>query len=201
MRPSKTGDAPRVGTASSCSGINLQGSDPNVSRNTSSQYGDHFCEIVLKSDFKTRSYGPDTILLQGRFCCDPNVASDTSSQYGNHFCEIVLKSDLRSQSFGLDTNSGRMDERTDNPATICPPPIFFGKHKNPDSSYGPRLSKTFPLRNSDNKSFKYQTIYWFVYSRRHSKEHLTLMLPKYKYPDSKHFCRHLCNIELSKIFM
>jgi hypothetical protein len=42
----------------------LQGSDPNVARYTSSQYGDHFSEIVLKSDFK-KSYGPDTILLQG----------------------------------------------------------------------------------------------------------------------------------------
>ena len=31
----------------------------------SSQYGDHFCEIVLKSDFKKQYYGPDTNLLQG----------------------------------------------------------------------------------------------------------------------------------------
>jgi len=30
-----------------------------------SQYGDHFCEIVLNSDFKKQSNGPDTILLQG----------------------------------------------------------------------------------------------------------------------------------------
>jgi hypothetical protein len=30
----------------------LQGSDPNVEGDTSSQYGDHFCEIVVKSDFK-----------------------------------------------------------------------------------------------------------------------------------------------------
>ena len=29
------------------------------------QHGDHSCEIVLKSDFKKQSYGPDTILLQG----------------------------------------------------------------------------------------------------------------------------------------
>jgi hypothetical protein len=34
-------------------------------RDTWSQYGDHFCEIVLKSDFKYRSYGLDTILMQG----------------------------------------------------------------------------------------------------------------------------------------
>jgi len=38
--------------ARSCLDIDLQGSDPNVVRDTSSQYGDHFCEIVLKSDFK-----------------------------------------------------------------------------------------------------------------------------------------------------
>jgi len=30
-----------------------------------SQYGDHFCEIVLKSDLKYQSYGPNMILLQG----------------------------------------------------------------------------------------------------------------------------------------
>ena len=39
--------------------------DPNVVRDTSSQYGDNFCEIVVKSDFKLSSYGADTILLQG----------------------------------------------------------------------------------------------------------------------------------------
>ena len=31
--------------------LELQGSDPNVARDTSSQYGDHFCEIFSKSDF------------------------------------------------------------------------------------------------------------------------------------------------------
>ena len=33
-------------------------------RETSSQYGDNYCEIVLKSD-KQQSYGPDTILQHG----------------------------------------------------------------------------------------------------------------------------------------
>jgi len=32
--------------------LDFQGSDPNVVRDTSSQYGDHFCEIVLKFNFK-----------------------------------------------------------------------------------------------------------------------------------------------------
>jgi hypothetical protein len=32
----------------SCCDLDLQGSDPNVTRDTSSQYGDHFCEIVVK---------------------------------------------------------------------------------------------------------------------------------------------------------
>ena len=32
--------------------LDLQGSDPNVARDTSSQYGDYFCELVSKSDFK-----------------------------------------------------------------------------------------------------------------------------------------------------
>jgi len=30
-----------------------------------SQYGDQFCEIVLKSDLKDQSYRPNMILLQG----------------------------------------------------------------------------------------------------------------------------------------
>jgi len=31
----------------------------------STQYGDRFCKIVVKPDFKKQSYGLDTILLQG----------------------------------------------------------------------------------------------------------------------------------------
>ena len=52
--------------ARSCCDIDRQGSDPNVARDTSSQYGDHFCEKILKSDFKYQSYGPNMILLQVR---------------------------------------------------------------------------------------------------------------------------------------
>jgi len=51
--------------ARSCCDLDLQGSDQNVVRNMSSQYGDHFCEKVFKSDSKWQSYGPDTFLLQG----------------------------------------------------------------------------------------------------------------------------------------
>jgi len=51
--------------ARSCCDLDLHGSDPNVARDTSSQYGDHFCELGSKSYFKKRSYGPDTIVLQG----------------------------------------------------------------------------------------------------------------------------------------
>ena len=36
----------------SCCDLDLQGSSPNVVCDTSSQYGDHFCEIFSKSDFK-----------------------------------------------------------------------------------------------------------------------------------------------------
>jgi len=49
----------------SCCDLDLQGSNPNVVRDTLSQYVDHFCEIDFKSDLKKGSYGPDTILLQG----------------------------------------------------------------------------------------------------------------------------------------
>ena len=38
--------------ARSCCDLDLQGSDPNVAHDTSSQYGDYLCEIVSKSDFK-----------------------------------------------------------------------------------------------------------------------------------------------------
>jgi len=38
--------------ASSCCDLDIQGSDPHVARDKSSQYGDHFCEIVLKNDFQ-----------------------------------------------------------------------------------------------------------------------------------------------------
>jgi len=55
---------------------------------------------VVKFDFKSQSYGPETILLksycdldlQGR---DPNVVRDTSSQHGDHLCEIVFKKDFK----------------------------------------------------------------------------------------------------------
>ena len=51
--------------ARSCCDLDLQGSDPIGARHTWPQYGDHFCEIVSKSDFKKQSYGPDKNLLQG----------------------------------------------------------------------------------------------------------------------------------------
>ena len=38
--------------ARSCCDLDLQGSDPNLARDKSSQYGDHCCEIVVKSDLK-----------------------------------------------------------------------------------------------------------------------------------------------------
>ena len=39
-------------SARSCCDSDLQGSDQNVAHSMSSQYGDHFCEIVEKSDFR-----------------------------------------------------------------------------------------------------------------------------------------------------
>ena len=36
----------------SCCDLDLQGSHLNVARHTATQYGDHFCEIVIKWDFK-----------------------------------------------------------------------------------------------------------------------------------------------------
>jgi len=38
--------------ARSCCDLDLQGIDPNVNRDISFQYGDHFCIIVVKSNFK-----------------------------------------------------------------------------------------------------------------------------------------------------
>jgi len=38
----------------SCCDLDLQGSDPNVASDTLSQYDDHLCKKILKSDFKSR---------------------------------------------------------------------------------------------------------------------------------------------------
>jgi len=38
--------------ARSCCDLDLQDSDQNFARDMSSHKGDHFCEIVVKSDFK-----------------------------------------------------------------------------------------------------------------------------------------------------
>ena len=43
----------------------FQGCNPNIARDTLSQYGDHSCEIVVKFDFKSQSYVAETILLKG----------------------------------------------------------------------------------------------------------------------------------------
>jgi len=51
--------------ARSCCDLDLQGIDSNAVCNMSSLHCDHFCEIVVKSNFKYLSYGADTILLQG----------------------------------------------------------------------------------------------------------------------------------------
>ena len=37
----------------------------NVARDRLSQYGGRVCKIVVKFDFKSQSYGPETILLKG----------------------------------------------------------------------------------------------------------------------------------------
>ena len=46
----------------SCCDLDLQGSDPNVARDMSCQYGDQLCEIIVKFDFKLWA---DKILLKG----------------------------------------------------------------------------------------------------------------------------------------
>ena len=51
--------------ARSCCDLGLQGSNPNDARKTLSQYGDNYCKIVVKLDFKSKSYGPENILLNG----------------------------------------------------------------------------------------------------------------------------------------
>ena len=64
---------------------------------TLSQYGDHSCEIVVKFDFKSQNYGPETILQKGHTVtltfkvATQMLYGNTSSQHGDHLCEIVLK--------------------------------------------------------------------------------------------------------------
>jgi len=84
--------------ARSCCDLDLQGRDPNFARDASSQYGDHFCEIFSKCDFKYQSYWPDTIFMQGHaVTLTFKVATQMlpSTQYGDHFCEIFSKSDFK----------------------------------------------------------------------------------------------------------
>jgi hypothetical protein len=60
---------------------------------TSSQYGDHFCRILLQGHAVTLTFKEATQMF----------ARDTCSQY-DHFCEIFLKSDFKKPSYWLDTN-------------------------------------------------------------------------------------------------
>jgi len=48
-----------------CCDLGLHGSDSNVALDKLSQYGNHSCELVVKFDFKSQSYGPESILLKG----------------------------------------------------------------------------------------------------------------------------------------
>ena len=76
----------------SCCDLGLQGSNPNVTCDTLSQYGDHSCNIRLQiiklwagNYFAERSY------CDFKFqSSNPNVVRETSSQYGDTLCEIVL---------------------------------------------------------------------------------------------------------------
>jgi len=68
-----------------CCDLDLQGSSLNVALDTSCQYGDQLCKIIVEFDFKSQSYGPETILLKGHTvtltlkvafkCCAPHVVS------------------------------------------------------------------------------------------------------------------------------
>jgi len=57
-------------------------------------------KVVVKSDFKSQSYGPDTIMLKGHavtltFKSDPNIVRDTLSQNDDHLCKKMVKSDFK----------------------------------------------------------------------------------------------------------
>jgi len=81
--------------AGSCCDFDLQDSDQNVARDMSSQYGDHFCEIVVKSIFKGPSYGADTILLQSHaVTLTFNVGS---KQNDVHTCIVHIATNLRTK--------------------------------------------------------------------------------------------------------
>ena len=64
---------------------------------TSSQHGDHLCEIVFKIGLQITKLWAGHDYAE-RSCCDRdlqgsslNVALDTSFQYGDHSCKIVFK--------------------------------------------------------------------------------------------------------------
>jgi len=52
MRLQRTSYWPDTNLLQGHADLNLQGSEPNVTRDMSSQYGDHFFELVLTWDFK-----------------------------------------------------------------------------------------------------------------------------------------------------
>jgi len=85
----------------SCCDLGLQGSNPNVSRDTLSQYGDHSCEIIVKFDYKSQILCAGNFFAENSYCdldlqgSDPNIVRDTSSQHGDHLYEIVFKYDFK----------------------------------------------------------------------------------------------------------
>jgi len=123
-------------TARSCCDLELQSSNPNVARDTSYQYGDHFCEIFLKSDFKYQSYEPDTILLQDR-TVTLTFKVGTQMLRATRRLNMVVISVNEFRSLTLNnkvigrTRMGHTDGLTDGRTRrrLYAPPKFFGEHK------------------------------------------------------------------------
>ena len=61
----------------------------------------HSCEKVVKFDFKSQSYGPETILLKGHtVTLTFKVATQMLSQHGDHLCEFCLNRPSKNDVLG-----------------------------------------------------------------------------------------------------
>ena len=85
----------------------------SVSNGTATLQGEQLCQIILKSIYKCRSYGPDKLnflpFYHLTFKCDidllpisGNVSNGIATLQGEQVCQIILKFIYKCRSHGPD---------------------------------------------------------------------------------------------------
>ena len=112
----------------SCCDLDLQGSNLNVALDTSSQYGDHSCEIVFKSTSNNKVKWAGNNFAE-RSPWPSNFAHDTSCQYGVLWNNFEIRLQIAKLWAGHEWDV-QTDCRTDGQGGdyMLPPPKFFGEH-------------------------------------------------------------------------